>query len=128
MTVYDTFFFLMIRRPPRSTLFPYTTLFRSLHDLDREAVGVAYHAALGPAREDGARFVHHLDALGAQLGQSLVEVEHVEAQMRVADLVRAPRAHTALGRRLGEADQLDAHAVALHEDARERRPWEAHNA
>src|SRR5260363_379465 len=29
------FFFLMIRRPPRSTLFPYTTLFRSL--LDRVA-------------------------------------------------------------------------------------------
>src|SRR2546421_13114775 len=24
----------MIRRPPRSTLFPYTTLFRSLHDLE----------------------------------------------------------------------------------------------
>src|SRR3712207_7942290 len=30
------FFFLMIRRPPRSTLFPYTTLFRSfVDDLDR---------------------------------------------------------------------------------------------
>src|SRR2546430_3068831 len=27
------FFFLMIRRPPRSTLFPYTTLFRSLDKL-----------------------------------------------------------------------------------------------
>src|SRR3712207_9038785 len=27
------FFFLMIRRPPRSTLFPYTTLFRSEADL-----------------------------------------------------------------------------------------------
>src|SRR2546427_3229801 len=26
---YFIFFFLMIRRPPRSTLFPYTTLFRS---------------------------------------------------------------------------------------------------
>src|SRR5216683_6797540 len=26
---FDSFFFLMIRRPPRSTLFPYTTLFRS---------------------------------------------------------------------------------------------------
>ena len=26
----DVFFFLMIRRPPRSTLFPYTTLFRSV--------------------------------------------------------------------------------------------------
>src|ERR1022692_4155417 len=27
------FFFLMIRRPPRSTLFPYTTLFRSLESI-----------------------------------------------------------------------------------------------
>src|ERR1039458_9162425 len=27
--VFVCFFFLMIRRPPRSTLFPYTTLFRS---------------------------------------------------------------------------------------------------
>src|SRR3712207_9027699 len=40
------FFFLMIQRPPRSTLFPYTTLFRSMlfewgvavHDLDFEAL------------------------------------------------------------------------------------------
>src|SRR3712207_8543645 len=30
MYIGSTFFFLMIRRPPRSTLFPYTTLFRSL--------------------------------------------------------------------------------------------------
>src|SRR5258707_5809009 len=30
-TMLVIFFFLMIRRPPRSTLFPYTTLFRSLH-------------------------------------------------------------------------------------------------
>src|SRR3712207_9446888 len=28
-------FFLMIRRPPRSTLFPYTTLFRSVRPLGR---------------------------------------------------------------------------------------------
>src|SRR2546430_17649068 len=28
-TLHLSFFFLMIRRPPRSTLFPYTTLFRS---------------------------------------------------------------------------------------------------
>src|SRR3712207_8843668 len=32
-------FFLMIRRPPRSTLFPYTTLFRSVHH--REVLLVA---------------------------------------------------------------------------------------
>src|SRR5258707_7444822 len=29
MSIFLLFFFLMIRRPPRSTLFPYTTLFRS---------------------------------------------------------------------------------------------------
>ena len=29
MYLFVFFFFLMIRRPPRSTLFPYTTLFRS---------------------------------------------------------------------------------------------------
>src|SRR5437867_7369646 len=32
-----SFFFLMIRRPPRSTLFPYTTLFRSGHLVPRDA-------------------------------------------------------------------------------------------
>src|SRR2546428_2756625 len=31
----SVFFFLMIRRPPRSTLFPYTTLFRSIVSHDR---------------------------------------------------------------------------------------------
>ena len=41
------FFFLMIRRPPRSTLFPYTTLFRSdgfvyRLDLDRPTNGSIY--------------------------------------------------------------------------------------
>src|SRR2546430_17265865 len=35
------FFFLMIRRPPRSTLFPYTTLFRSRDErrAERQRVG-----------------------------------------------------------------------------------------
>src|SRR2546430_7873244 len=36
LTIFYTclLFFLMIRRPPRSTLFPYTTLFRSVGDND----------------------------------------------------------------------------------------------
>src|SRR2546425_2163811 len=33
------FFFLMIRRPPRSTLFPYTTLFRSVHAQRADVAG-----------------------------------------------------------------------------------------
>src|SRR5450432_972210 len=39
-----TFFFLMTRRPPRSTLFPYTTLFRSVLDGHREIVVVVEQA------------------------------------------------------------------------------------
>src|SRR3712207_8472268 len=34
------FFFLMIRRPPRSTLFPYTTLFRSAEQRLQHVVGL----------------------------------------------------------------------------------------
>src|SRR2546430_10294981 len=41
-----SFFFLMIRRPPRSTLFPYTTLFRSHPAAQRIATGI-----LGGRRE-----------------------------------------------------------------------------
>src|SRR5438132_8724076 len=40
-----SFFFLMIRRPPRSTLFPYTTLFRSItsaFELDRVHAGLLH--------------------------------------------------------------------------------------
>src|ERR1039457_7513367 len=40
-------FFLMIRRPPRSTLFPYTTLFRS------PLAGATAHAKLVPSAEYG---------------------------------------------------------------------------
>src|SRR5437879_12108231 len=36
LILYPLFFFLIIRRPPRSTLFPYTTLFRSLVELLNE--------------------------------------------------------------------------------------------
>src|SRR2546430_12703858 len=32
----------MIRRPPRSTLFPYTTLFRSRHGVHAQAIGVIF--------------------------------------------------------------------------------------
>src|SRR5688572_31007736 len=42
------FFFLMIRRPPRSTLFPYTTLFRSVLPADRGADDRARRRVRGP--------------------------------------------------------------------------------
>src|SRR5256885_16421697 len=49
------FFFLMIRRPPRSTLFPYTTLFRSLLDAlaARHGLRVVARELLAAAGEIG---------------------------------------------------------------------------
>src|SRR6266545_6707814 len=47
--LYSFVFFLMIRRPPRSTLFPYTTLFRS----HRAISGIA-NDAWTPVRYPGA--------------------------------------------------------------------------
>src|SRR3712207_7552731 len=46
------FFFLMIRRPPRSTLFPYTTLFRSPERLED---GRGRGAGPAPPRHHDAR-------------------------------------------------------------------------
>src|SRR5947207_15297709 len=45
--LYTVIFFLMLRRPPRSTLFPYTTLFRSITSLFAEGIG---HESLGCQR------------------------------------------------------------------------------
>src|SRR5258705_1190624 len=61
----------MIRRPPRSTLFPYTTLFRSLHP--------------------------HLDAARVTLGRSYLESKQIEAARDTLQEVftRLPEHHLA---------------------------------
>src|SRR5215216_7416254 len=46
------FFFLMIRRPPRSTLFPYTTLFRSARRAARPWAGRSRSARRAPPRSE----------------------------------------------------------------------------
>src|SRR3712207_7404735 len=62
------FFFLMIRRPPRSTLFPYTTLFRSWDGIDAAEL-VALKTFLRAKRrfhDDEARVIRRLtEALGS---------------------------------------------------------------
>src|SRR3712207_8136594 len=47
------FFFLMIRRPPRSTLFPYTTLFRSAVDVVVAEEGDLVGEAAEPVLAEG---------------------------------------------------------------------------
>src|SRR5690349_22973478 len=49
----------MIRRPPRSTLFPYTTLFRSEADEDGQAAG-ELHDVVGEALEGDGRGIRPL--------------------------------------------------------------------
>src|SRR5438105_12449594 len=59
------FFFLMIRRPPRSTLFPYTTLFRSGA---RPAAGHRPHVRA--PRGEGAAHAARLDRKSTRLNSS----------------------------------------------------------
>src|SRR3954467_16008497 len=57
--VFVVFFFLMIRRPPRSTLFPYTTLFRS----NAEGATKGARASLEPSRGRCWRSEEHTSEL-----------------------------------------------------------------
>src|SRR3712207_8899444 len=52
-------FFLMIRRPPRSTLFPYTTLFRSAGDGNQLGVTLNLHPARPSRDRDADREAAH---------------------------------------------------------------------
>src|SRR3712207_8680291 len=78
----DRFVFLMIRRPPRSTLFPYTTLFRSLE------LGEGLHPRVAAADEgEGQRAAADLRVVGraggVQPGQHVRSEEHTsELQSR----------------------------------------------
>src|SRR2546430_12186294 len=63
------FFFLMIRRPPRSTLFPYTTLFRSLTRPDPQLSNSPVRECNGGSR---TRACYPINA-SKQVGQGLPE-------------------------------------------------------
>src|SRR2546425_849992 len=63
------FFFLMIRRPPRSTLFPYTTLFRSLIDLDSQGHATQH---LGLAAESLERTIFEILVKGVPIEDVIV--------------------------------------------------------
>src|SRR5258705_6261923 len=60
------FFFLMIRRPPRSTLFPYTTLFRSDRKstrLNSSHLGISYAVFCLRTEERRVRSEEHTSVL-----------------------------------------------------------------
>src|SRR2546425_5920575 len=75
-----SFFFLMIRRPPRSTLFPYTTLFRSPVRHGPGVRGAAAADVRAPAR--GSPRARAGDALGAAAHHPRVSGAHRPAGAR----------------------------------------------
>src|SRR3989441_13229319 len=95
----------MIRRPPRSTLFPYTTLFRSLVRLDGVMAGILELVGLELVEEpDAAPLLVEVDHDAAALGG---DHAHRRVQLPAADA--PPRAEHVAGEALG---------VHAHEDAR----------
>src|SRR2546425_9466829 len=77
----------MIRRPPRSTLFPYTTLFRSLFAQlgdQQQRIGIAHHA-VGEARHRFLDFLALQD--GTALGERPRSEEHTSELQSLAYLV-----------------------------------------
>src|SRR5260221_6116855 len=60
----------MIRRPPRSTLFPYTTLFRSTKML---GVGAGMFAALGYASVKAAEFEKAIALVASEANQAILD-------------------------------------------------------
>src|SRR5256886_15148441 len=108
------FFFLMIRRPPRSTLFPYTTLFRSI---GARGVGeaIAYHPL--PARERRADDVLYVQGARGEHEQRLGERRY---RLRAALQHDLPHP-LCEGRATGLARQARRNAMAPEPGAHELR-------
>src|SRR3712207_8666553 len=79
-----SFFFLMIRRPPRSTLFPYTTLFRSVRLLRFHPSSASPSAAPWPlgdlaSKSECSRIgsaVRHIDRKSTRLNSSHANISY----------------------------------------------------
>src|SRR3712207_1461147 len=67
----------MIRRPPRSTLFPYTTLFRSWAEVP-ESTRIHYQEELTHLEQ---RALEGLDLVAAQLERATEAVEHCDIEL-----------------------------------------------
>src|SRR6195256_7036936 len=106
------FFFLMIRRPPRSTLFPYTTLFRS-RDLDPARARLA--RALAAWRERCA--VEHNRPRGWILDDTLLGEIVVQVPRTVQELAQIAEMPPGVVKRRGEELLAQVRAAEVPEPA-----------
>src|SRR2546430_11141353 len=81
------FFFLMIRRPPRSTLFPYTTLFRSHCSLRHAHAGRRYYVGRAGSRSMGRSHPNYEAGNALHGGGSRRSEEHTSELQSQSNLV-----------------------------------------
>src|SRR5256885_13050294 len=97
----------MIRRPPRSTLFPYTTLFRSLDDA---AVAVAWPAGFNHIDDAPGSRRHDADAVG----------QHRRLVERVGDEEHGRRGEDRKSTRLNSSHLVISYAVFCLKQKKQR--------
>src|SRR2546430_7959930 len=88
------FFFLMIRRPPRSTLFPYTTLFRSVAD------------PLAQARAD------HQSCSSRHRDRSEEHTSELQSQSNLVCRLLLEKKNDRAGTQIGRCEDLPRHDLA----------------
>src|SRR5690349_22151685 len=91
----------MIRRPPRSTLFPYTTLFRSVDDVGdpqagRHGQGDHRDELGGVAADDGPAQHHARGRVGEDRKSTRLNSSHVEISYAVFCLKKKKQTYTAM--------------------------------
>src|SRR3989337_2913314 len=107
------FFFLMIRRPPRSTLFPYTTLFRSSASFDLISVYLVFligsrlysrrdrkSTRLNSSHDSISYAVFCLNKKARARGRRRSTAARLRSSIRGADAVRSHRKAMRLSRRV----------------------------
>src|SRR3712207_7341145 len=65
----------MIRRPPRSTLFPYTTLFRSVADFFSFGTNDLTQMSMGRSRDDSVKFLDQYREKGIWEGEPFYSID-----------------------------------------------------
>src|SRR5256885_8336126 len=85
-------FFLMIRRPPRSTLFPYTTLFRSLWISRGKTRSAKPKICTGPVFHSG----DNLDRKSTRLNSSHLVISYAVFCLKKKNIEEAAAQHPAL--------------------------------
>src|SRR5258706_3986933 len=94
--LWSLFFFLMIRRPPRSTLFPYTTLFRSIFaellelvDKGETLTADAVRRTVGMLEQRSEEHTSELQSLTNLVCRLLLEKKKIREKKALADALRA---------------------------------------